>query len=118
MLVRVVSLRGMIWNQIARRQSIYCGRKMPGLGESPLANPFKVSKRSTPEERQECLRKYEQWLDAHPERDRLLADLAEKVRQTGYPLSCWCGFYPDNPNLQCHAVILAKRVQKILEANP
>lgn len=26
------------------------------------------------------------------------------------PLACWCGRWPDQPHLLCHAVVLAKRL--------
>lgn len=117
MRVTVVTIRGLTPFD-AYHRTIYCGRPMPGLPGHPLGNPFRIGKRSTPAEREECLRQYREWLDNHPERDKLLAGLAALVQRKQVPLSCWCGNWPENPDLQCHAVELAKRVQMILEANP
>ena len=89
---------------------IYVGRYMPGRFRGhPLGNPFKVPRKATLAQRQECLEKYRAWLAEHPLRDALLEQLANKVRQTGYPLGCWCA-----PEL-CHADVLAEEVAKLLE---
>lgn len=103
---------------VGRPLKAYRGASQPLPGH-PLANPFFCPRGAPLAQRQECLGKYCAWLDAHPERDRLLADLAETVRRSGLPLACWCCKWstddPGEPPV-CHAVELALRVKKLLEA--
>jgi|AGTN01.1.fsa_nt_gi hypothetical protein len=96
--------------------AIYVGRRSESLGipGHPLANPMWIRKTASREERLGCLDWFIRWLDGNPDRDRLLGELAEQVRRTGLPLACWCGEWPEEPDLVCHAVELAKRVDRIL----
>ena len=58
--------------------------------------------------RQFCLDQYREWLDALPNRDELLHDLAAQVKQTGLPLGCWCA--PKS----CHCDVLAELIEPLL----
>lgn len=54
---------------------------------------------------------YSPWLDTQP---RLLAAIPELV---GFELCCWCGSWaPGEPDMPCHAVVLAKRANAWAEA--
>jgi hypothetical protein len=108
-MIRVVSVR------THRGPCIYVGRTMPGrfVGH-PLANPFRVRRGATVAEMDAVLHRYAAWLDALPDRDEQLARLAEEIRRTGRPLGCWCGSWPEDPDLRCHAVTLAQRVSHLL----
>ncbi len=96
---------------------VYVGRAMRGLAGHPLGNPFKIARTATDAEKIECLKRYEAWMENHPQRDKLLHDLADFIEQKNLPvLGCWCGNWPQNPILLCHAVVIARKVQPILEA--
>lgn len=87
---------------------IYVGRYMPKIFNGhPLANPFKLRRIET---RDECLRKYVEWLDNDPDHIKhgQIEALASQVARSGLPLGCWCA------PLKCHADILADRVEAIL----
>lgn len=90
---------------------IYVGRKSNYLDGHPLANPFRINRHG----RQNCLDRYRAWLDGDQAHKELVRELADEVRRTGKPLACWCGFWPEEADLICHAVLLAKRVNVILE---
>lgn len=91
---------------------IYVGRAMPSfkLKAHPLANPFRMTSRAAKDEsaRQFCLDLYREWLDALPDRDELLRELAAQVKATGLPLGCWCA--PKS----CHADILAELIEPLI----
>ena len=87
---------------------IYVGRRCFGLAGHPLANPFKLSRKATLNERFECRNCYKEWLNALPNKDQLLDRLANEVYLTSFPLACWCAPLP------CHADILAAEVDKRL----
>jgi hypothetical protein len=109
MTTRVVTVR-----TCSPEDVIYVGRRVSRrrLLAHPLANPFKLRRNATPEEVGACLEKYQAWLDQwDPDQlRRELQALREEVLRTGLPLGCWCGNYPENPDLQCHAVVLARRI--------
>lgn len=85
---------------------VYVGRPMYQggwrLAGHVLANPYVVGKHGTAEE---CVARYETWLDAHPE---LLA--RELPMLIGRQLGCWC---PDDA--PCHARALARRANTLRE---
>jgi hypothetical protein len=91
------------------RRFIYVGRRSPtwGLFAHPLANPFRVTRAEPERVRRRAVEQYRQWLAEHPKRSECLTELLDEVNRTGFPLGCWCGNYPDDPDLLCHAVVLA-----------
>lgn len=70
---------------------IYIGRP------SKWGNPYIIGRDG---DRNEVIRKYEEWIKTQP---HLLADLPELV---GKILGCWCG-----PRQKCHGDILIKLVE-------
>jgi hypothetical protein len=118
MAARVVNVR----TQTDPSAFLYVGRrcKHPALGwlqRSYFANPFKVAPRADRREKVECLGKYRRWLLqslATDEGTRMLSGLAQMVRNSGKPLGCWCGDYPADPHLLCHAVVLAEQIDLFL----
>lgn len=113
MTVRVVNVR------THRGPVIYVGRACHGWPGHRLANPYRVANDASPAKRAEVLAQYVAWLDALPDRDTLLRWLAADVRRSGLPLACWCvsGEWTAGagPRPDCHAAVLAERVQAILE---
>jgi len=100
--VQVVNVR-----DAPRGSYIYVGRMAPGKFQAhPLANPFRLPRGPTEEDRKGCLEDYTEWLEKQP--PHLLQELAEKVLKTRLPLGCWC--HPKS----CHADVLARRVEAIL----
>lgn len=93
---------------------IYVGRRCAGLAAHPLANPYRIDRNASDAQRQVCLARYCEWLAAHEKREQLLEGLAWQVCQTGLPLGCWCGNWPENPAMLCHAVVLAKEIDSII----
>jgi hypothetical protein len=77
--------------------AVYIGRANPShrLTASKWANPFKLRRNATPEERAEAIRKYEQHL--------LVSGLINDVGELrGKDLICWCA------PLSCHGDVLLK----------
>jgi len=89
-----------------RGDGIYVGRKMPGLPDSVLGNPFRIGRDGT---RAEVIAKYRRWLweqiklkkEAYVE----LRRIAELSRQGDITLVCWCA-----PEL-CHATVIERSVE-------
>jgi hypothetical protein len=89
-----------------RGDGIYVGRKMPGLPDSLLGNPFRIGRDGT---RAEVIAKYRRWLweqiklkkEAYVE----LRRIAELSRQSDVTLVCWCA-----PEL-CHATVIERSVE-------
>jgi Domain of unknown function (DUF4326) len=81
-----------------RGDGIYVGRKMPGLPDSVLGNPFRIGRDGT---RAEVIAKYRRWLWAQIKLKKEayveLRQIAELSRQGDVTLVCWCA-----PEL-CHA---------------
>jgi hypothetical protein len=115
MVTRVVSL-----HDRSPAEVVYVGPPMPaqGLKGHLLASPFPPAPAATREDRRIHLAKYETWLLTwNPEKLwREIPALAAEVWQTGKPLGCWCGNYPDDLDLACHAVALAKRIDALEES--
>lgn len=114
---RVVNVRDLLATTSGAEElkCIYVGRYMIGMFKGhPLANPYRVAPDASMEERKVCLAAYREWLDSLAVNSKHLHDLAQSVQRTGKPLGCWCGNYPEDPELVCHAVVLAKRVDEIL----
>lgn len=113
---RVVNVRRSIEDRPQCEQPfLYVGRRFGSLlSAHPLANPFRVGPRATREQRLACLERYRAWLDDYPHHEEILRDLADEVQRTGKPLGCWCGRWPEQADLICHAVLLARRVDLIL----
>lgn len=66
---------------------IYVGRYSPGrFVAHPLANPFRLPRHPTEEDRAACLEDYAEWLDKQPL--HLLHTLAARVLRTRQPLGC------------------------------
>ncbi len=106
---RVVNVRDYPFSDDWPQSYIYVGRQMPSRFKGhPLGNPFKLSHKATQAEREACLEKYRAWLEDLPERDALLKELADQVRETGLPLGCWCA------PATCHAGVLAELVDRRL----
>lgn len=105
-MTRVVNVRGMTADQLAG--VVYVGRANPtyNLPAHPLANPFKLSRTATPEERWECGARYRRWLTSSPARVALAKSLRGKV------LGCWCAPAP------CHADLIADLADGVLMPAP
>lgn len=91
-----------------RDSFVYVGRAYSGRGnpahrfaESPFHNPFRLRRGATPEERAECISKFETMLDADPE-------LQERVRRElqGRDLGGWCK--KADAEVACHADVLLR----------
>ncbi len=95
---------------------IYVGRYMPNrCAGHPLGNPFKAGKQRT---RQQSMKLYALWLK-EPEQQTAILHLARRVEKTGLPLGCYCVEFTwrgEEPAPLCHAILLAKQVDLILEA--
>ena len=88
---------------------VYVGRMMPGrFAGHELANPFRLPRRATEQQRRECLERYVAWLSGLPDlRERLRRLQAATVYGT-YPLGCWCCEWDgEEGEPMCHAVVLA-----------
>lgn len=93
---RVVSLRSKPWPD----WFVYVGREWAGLKASELGNPFKGP---------DAVKKYREWLDRHPDLDRLLWEVLGDSDGGVHPIACWCGFWkPGDPVIECHAVVVAQ----------
>jgi len=77
--------------------AVYIGRAMPrfGLRESKWANPFKLRRGATYEERKEAIARYER----HLHESGLIRDVHEL---RGKDLVCWCAPSP------CHGDVLLR----------
>lgn len=115
---RVVNIR----KQTDRGAFIYVGRRCrhPAFGwlrAHYFANPFKVPAGATLDQKAECLERYRRWLlgtQVGQEGRAHLSALAQVAGHTRKPLGCWCGDWPEEPGLLCHAVVLAKEIDLIL----
>ena len=96
------------------KQCVYVGRTVPAchLKAHPLANPFKIKRGASRAERLECLEKYKAWLDALPDLNEQLQRLQEELERSGLPLACWCGNWPEDGDIICHARELAERLNE------
>lgn len=115
--VRVINIRTI--DGIARRarRFIYVGREHLNfsLPAHPLANPF-VAKSNSEQARRGCLQMYVDYLNGRPNwAEPLIAQLAVEVRDTGFPLACFCCDWDGiaEPAPICHAVELARRIMQI-----
>lgn len=73
---------------------VYVGRRCAGWLASPWGNPFKGP---------EAVSRFAEWLGRN---EKLLSRLPELKGKT---LGCWCGTWkPGEPEIPCHAVVLAK----------
>jgi hypothetical protein len=99
-MISVINLRRKPWPFVF----VYVGRPFAGLDGHPLANPFKLDV-DTPQGRQSVLERYEAWLDAHPDRDRLLWEVWADTEAGRHPLACWCSPLP------CHATLIARELE-------
>jgi hypothetical protein len=93
---RVLNLRD--FADGAPNGAIYCGRSMSRrrLRGSPFANPFKLRRNASADERTECIACYERWLMMQP------ALLARLHTLAGHDLTCWCAPLP------CHCDVLLR----------
>ena len=66
------------------------------LSGSPFANPFKLRRGASADERAECIATYERWLTMRP------ALLAQLHTLAGRDLACWCAPLP------CHCDVLLR----------
>jgi len=97
-------------------QYVYIGRPNPRrrLRGHPLANPYVMRGKDTPEERQKCLAYYRKWLRGESPTFKGPADLEVQLRELkrltdqGYALACWC--HP----LPCHGDVLAELIEALL----
>lgn len=95
MKTKVINVRGLPRSDLP---CIYVGRAMPGLAGHELGNPFRLTRES---DRDACLDQYKDWLFGLPDWQEKVDRLAQKVKETGLPLGCWCA-----PKT-CHADLLA-----------
>lgn len=90
--------------QVVQGCDVYIGRaqNMGGwnLPQSKWANPFPVKQFG----REECIRRYEEWIKTQPELMEALPELEGKV------LGCWCK--PD----ACHGDVLVKLISEYKKA--
>ncbi len=108
----VISVRGQSRVVLlADARHVYVGRACCGWPWSKWSNPFKIRRAdlkdgpgnfcATPAE---ALQRYKDYIRAKIRTEPERYDLAEL---RGKVLCCWCGRFPENPDLQCHAVVLA-----------
>ncbi len=92
-----------------RWRFIYVGRanRFCHLPAHPLANPFRVPGQASQMQRFYVVEQYRAWLMALPDAREQLIKLHRLVNRTGFPLACWCGRWPEEEKLACHAVVLA-----------
>lgn len=111
----VASVARMTRDQAHKAGVVYVGRPFPrrGFDGHPLANPFRIGKGASEDERLECVTQYVEWLYADPERVTLARSLRGKC------LGCWCGTWwgIGDPGFVCHAVAIAK-VAETLDGDP
>lgn len=101
---------------------IYVGRATGGKNSRKgheLANPFKLPKKATEQDRVDCIRLYQKWLYDHPRKNTMIWRLYFDLKLLPEPiLGCWCcdwnGFSVPEP--LCHAVVLAKEVTHLSRA--
>lgn len=94
---------------------LYVGRACGKFSRGhPLANPFRLRRNATADERKECLDKYVAWLrEMNPDRLEIeVARLAVSFMRRKLPLGCWCAPKP------CHADVLADLVERSLDGRP
>jgi uncharacterized protein (TIGR02996 family) len=86
------------------RSFVYVGRNIHHTDwkKHPLANPFRLKKGDTDEERAACIARYRAWLLTLPDLSEQLAELRTATRNGELPLGCWCA-----PRA-CHADVLAE----------
>ncbi|SFV09685.1 DUF4326 domain-containing protein [Alicyclobacillus macrosporangiidus] len=77
---------------------VYIGRAVPRLGlrRSKWANPYRIGRDGT---REECIRKYREYVLGRPDLMEALGELRGKV------LGCWCSPEP------CHGDVLVELVK-------
>ncbi len=118
-MIRVVKVNR-IWGE-ARSGIAYVGRAWLGWVASPLGNPFRVRPNDRNQDRgsvartvETALDRYRDWLNRHPRRDELLADLWEATNHGTKPLGCWCvdATAGDGSPVVCHAQILAEMLRE------
>lgn len=117
-MVKVVNVRYLKTPE-ARAGVVYVGRKCDGWPEHPLANPFKMNRRSgdhlsenAGRERRRVLELYGNHLGEMPvdKLNSMLADLWEQTERGKKPLGCWCWPWA------CHADLLALMLSDKFEA--
>lgn len=81
---------------------VYIGRAMPGRTGSVFANPFKLRRGASVDERRQCVQRYADWLRARPE---LLARLPAL---RGATVQCWCRHdgQARTPETLCHGDVI------------
>jgi hypothetical protein len=94
--IEVVNVRA--WRRDAY---LYIGRPMSGFIGSAFANPFKLRRGASHDERMECLAGYREWLIG---RDDLMS-LVPNLR--GHRLGCWCAPLP------CHGHVLKELAETV-----
>jgi hypothetical protein len=97
---RVVHVNSDEWKNTPEEQRIYIGRAVPrrGFKASKWANPFVIGRDGT---REEVVKKYQDYLEQHPELVYHLEELRDKT------LGCWCGIE------LCHGDVLVALLGKI-----
>lgn len=111
---RVANVRKKTAEEIEAAGIVYVGRAMYGKGgmgregvvlkAHPLANPYRLTRKPTADDRRECVEKYVDWLVEDDERMKLARTLGGKA------LGCWCGDWDgvgDCP-FDCHAAVIAR----------
>lgn len=97
---------------------LYVGRRCKHirfgwLKASPFANPYKVAHGADESMKRACLDLYRSWLRNTLNSDGVLRRHLRMLTHgiTDPALGCWCGAWsPGEPELLCHAVILAKTI--------
>lgn len=103
-MIRVIDLRVKPWPYM-----VYVGRPFAGLPGHDLANPFALKKgQDTTTHRDLVLRRYREHLAGMKTLEARLWELFCDTEGGRLPLSCWCGMWPQKPDLRCHAVVLAE----------
>lgn len=93
----VVNVRGLPPNSPG---IVYCGRPCAGWRGSVLANPFRVRRGASWEEREACLDRYHDWLVGRVRAgdEAIIAALSAIEHDT--VLGCWCA------PLRCHCSVI------------
>ena len=109
MTITVISLRG---GQPLPPGTVYVGRRVlrRAIERSPLANPQRLTRKATPEERRASIDSYRRWLGfmvragSNPAYHEFMR-LVELARRGDLILACWCAPAP------CHADVIRDMIE-------
>lgn len=119
----VISVRGQSRAKLLEDPDfLYVGRGMPRQGwkRSIWCNPYRVAKKRFRTDDDHCCATAAIAIERFERRIKvLLRDFPDQFRLAdlrGKKLACWCGNWsPGEPEIECHAVILAKLANASVE---